>query len=362
MSGMLDVTHQSDRPQDYKDQVFIGKVVVNDDIKKFHRIKVEIPDMWDCFKQCELPWCTPGFIMGGCGPTEYSQNIPETGSFVYVTFQNGDNHFPIYWGGVRDYQTMKGILDENYPHRIGWQVNSYKEVHSGDERKRKHESKESPEPYNRVGHHFFLDRKTNEVEYEHATKTRVNIKPNGRMFVEVRARDLPDGGDFIMHTDRHYILEVSNALFPGPPGHYYCNVLEDWWETHVETHVLLESRTDRMDLKAPKVIRIESTGDSIEIIAAQDVVVRAGRNVTVTAGGSITANAGTSITATAGTEISLNAPVINLNAPTVNVNGFLHVSQSARIDDNLSVGGSVDVGGGIVAGGSIVDGDGDGGA
>lgn len=331
---MLDVTHQMDKPQDYKDQVFIGKVVVNDDIRKFHRIKVEIPSIWNEYTQEQLPWCLPALVHGGCGPTEYSQNIPETGSFVYVTFQNGDNHFPVYWGGIRDYQTLVGVLHENYPHRIGWQVNSFKEVHSGtSERKRKHASKNAPEPYDRRGHHFFLDRKTNEVQYEHATKTRVNIAPNGRMFVEVRARDLPDGGDFIMHTDRHYILEVSNAAFAGPPGHYYCNVLEDWWETHVETHVFLESRTSRMDLKAPRVIRIHSTDDNVEVIAA--------KNVIVTAGGNITANAGGSITATAGADITLNAPVINLNAPTVNVAGNLNVAQNINLAGNLSSGGTV---------------------
>lgn len=328
MSGMLDVTHQSDRPQDYKDQVFIGKVVVNDDIKKFHRIKVEIPDMWDEYTQDQLPWCMPDHLAGGSGPTETEQNIPETGSFVYITFQNGDNHFPVYHGGVRDYQTVKGVLDTNYPHRIGWQRNSFKEVHDGDERKRKHSSKDAPEPYDRRGHHFFLDRLTNEVEYEHATKTRINIAPNGRIFLEVRERDLPDGGDFITHTDRHYIIEVSNATSAGPKGHYYCNVLEDWWETHVETHVLLESRTDRMDLRAPKNIRIESTGADIEVIAAGNVIVKAGGNVTVQAGGNL----------------DLTAPVINLNAATTNISG------------------NVQVGGNLNAGGLITDSDGDGGA
>jgi hypothetical protein len=328
MSGMLDVTHQSDRPQDYKGQVFIGRVVVNDDIKKFHRIKVEIPDMWDEYTQDQLPWCIPDHLAGGSGPTETEQNIPETGSFVYVTFQNGDNHFPVYHGGVRDYQSVNGVLDTNYPHRIGWQRNSFKEVHDGDERKRMHAGKEAPEPYDRRGHHFFLDRMTNEVEYEHPTKTRINIAPNGSVFLEVRERGLPDGGDFITHTDRHYIIEVSNATSDGPPGHYYCDVLEDWWETHVETHVLLESRTDRMDLRAPKNIRIESNGADVEVISARNVMVTATGNIVATAGGNI----------------DFTASRINLNAP------------------EIKMGGNVTVTGNISASGTIVDGDGDGGA
>lgn len=344
MSGLLDVSQQTDKPQDYRDQIFIGKVVVNDDIKKFHRIKVEIPDMWDGYKQCELPWCIPANIGGGCGPTEYYQNIPETGSFVYVTFQNGDNHLPVYHGGVRDYQTLKGKLDENYPHRIGGQVNSFREVHGNTERKREHTSKEPPTPYDRRGHHWFLDRMTNEVEYEHATKTRVNIAPNGRVFVEVRERDLPDGGDFIMHTDRHFVLEVSAATNEGPPGHYYCNVHEDWWETWVETHIRLESRTDRIDVRAPKVIRIESTESDIEVIAAGNVTVQAGQNVSVTAGNNVSVSAGNNVTVNAGGKADVNASEINLNAPTINLNGNVNIS------------------GNVACAGTIVDSDGDGGA
>lgn len=342
MSGMLDVTHQSDKPQDYKGQVFIGKVVVNDDIKMFHRIKVEIPDMWDEYKQEELPWCIPAMLPGGCGPTEYSQNIPETGSFVYVIFQNGDNHLPMYYGGVRDYNTVVSVLHENYPHRVGWELNSFTEEHANDERHRVHVVKGDPVPYPRYIHHFFVDRMTNEVEYKHPTETKINIADNGRIFLEVRARDLPDGGDFITHTDRHYELEVSNAKFDGDPGHYLCKVLEDWWETYAQTHIRLESKTDRIDIKAPKTIRIESTEIDVEVIAAGNVKVTAGGNITANAEGNITAVAvgdvtvqsggnmiaasGGSLSATAAAAVDIGAPDIRLSANLVTIAGNLLVN------------------------------------
>lgn len=211
MSGMLDVTHQSDRPQDYKDQLFIGRVVVNDDPKRFHRIKVEIPDMWDSYKQEELPWCMPGQLAGGSGSTETSQNIPETGSFVYITFQNGDNHNPVYMGGVRDYQTVKGVLDTNYPHRVGWQYNSFTETHSGTERKRVHDSKGPPTPYPPTGHHFFVDRSTNELEYRHPTGTRINIASNGDVSMDVRSAAY-GGGTLRIDAETDVIITAGRDI------------------------------------------------------------------------------------------------------------------------------------------------------
>ena len=303
MSGMLDATHQADKPQDYKDQVFIGKVVVNDDIKMFHRIKVEIPDMWDEYDQEHLPWCIPHALAGGSGSTETSQNIPETGSFVYVTFQNGDNHNPVYYGGVRDFKTVQGVLAVNYPHRVGWQLNSFTEDHGGDERHRTHTSKDDPTPYPRFGHHFFVDRSTNEVEYKHATETNINVADNGRVFLEVRARDLPDGGDFITHTDRHYVLEVSNAKFAGDPGHYRCKVLEDYWHTEVQTWVKLESLTDKVFVLAPEAIRIESSGSDVQVKAGGGVAVQAVADITLKAGGDVAIDATSALTVRAPTTI-----------------------------------------------------------
>lgn len=335
MAGMLDATNNSDKPQDYKEQVFIGRVVVNDDIKMFHRIKVEIPDIWDEYTQDQLPWCVPHHLPGGSGPTETSQNIPETGSFVYITFQNGNNHNPVYWGGVRDFRTVQGVLAKNYPHRVGWQLNSFTEEHAEDERHRIHVVKGDPVPYPRYIHHFFVDRMTNEVEYKHATETKINIADNGRVFFEVRARDLPDGGDFITHTDRHYEIEVSNAKFEGDPGHYLCKVLEDWWLTQAKTWVKLESIDETIDLLCPKNITIEST--------QRDVVVKAAGNVRVIAGGNVVVEAEGDITATAGGNISATAPNISLNGA-------------------ISLNGNVAVSGNMTVGGTVVDGDGDGGA
>jgi hypothetical protein len=107
----------------------------------------------------------------------------------------------MYWGGVRDYKTMEGVLHENYPHRIGWQVNSFKEVHAGEERPRVHVAKEPPEPFPPRGHHFYLDRSTNDVEYKHPTGTRIHIHPNGDVDLDIRNHPAYGGGTLNIDAD-----------------------------------------------------------------------------------------------------------------------------------------------------------------
>lgn len=343
MSGMLDVSHQQDKPQDYKGKIFIGEVVANEDIAKLHRVKVMIPSLWEEYEPEFLPWCMPKCLPGGGGPTEYWQNVPETGSFVYVEFQNGDDMFPVYYGGVRDYRTMEGVLHENYPHRIGFDINSFMEVHSGDERHRVHDAKEPPVPYPRFRHHFFIDRMTNEVEYKHATETKFNIADNGRVFVEVRARDLPEGGDWIMHTDRHWVLEVSNAKFAGEPGHYYCNVLEDWWETHVETHILLKSRTETIDFQAPLTIRSESYEENIELEAALDILGHAGVDIRFSADNEVFIKADVKVTVEAPVIEATATQLIELTAPEITLNGHVTINGDIKhVGNNTQTGVHVD--------------------
>lgn len=230
MSGMSNVTDNMDKPQDYKGKVFVGKVVVNDDIKKFHRIKVEIPDMWDNYGQDQLPWCMPGALPGGSGPNETYQNIPETGSFVYVTFQDGDNHFPVYHGGVRDFQTVQGVLAVNYPHRVGWQLNSFTQQSGGTERKRTALGKLASKLGDAI-HHFFIDRSTNEVEYKHPTLTRINIADNGSVSVDVRKKAHPGGGNISWDVDLNVAWKAGGNWTENVTGSYTGTYGGSWTES-----------------------------------------------------------------------------------------------------------------------------------
>lgn len=308
MSGMLDVPQQMDKPQDYRDKVFVGKVVVTDDPRRFHRIKVEIPDMWDGYKQEELPWCIPAVLAGGCGPSEYSQDIPDTGNFVYVTFQNGDDHFPMYWGGVRDYRTMQTVLHQNYPHRVGRVFNSYVEVDTGTERKRKFDHKDPPAPVPVTGHHMFLDRSTNDVEYEHPTKTRIHIFPNGSVRLEVRDKRWPDGGDLVIDTDRDMRVNVGLATNPGRPGDMYVDVVEGKLAVHVKTTAT---------------IHVEG-----------DVTLNADAKVTATVGGDLAVTVGGKTDVSSTGPIAINTPsTFTVNSDKFKIDASGNVTSPGTIRD-----------------------------
>lgn len=209
MTGFLDVGQQLDAGNKTKGTKFIGKVVVNDDPEKLHRIKCEVPQLWDKYKQEELPWISPVGLIPGIG-TEVYQWIPETGTYVNIELQSGDSHNPVYTGGAVTSKKRGTELDTNYPHRIGWYANSFKEQHSGDQRERKNTGKTAVNP---AGHHFYLDRSDNNVEYRHPTGTTIHIDPNGRVWIEgvedIRAHAKQD---IILKADRDIRMTAGNEI------------------------------------------------------------------------------------------------------------------------------------------------------
>jgi hypothetical protein len=156
MSGMTSFAQQHEKPADYKGKKFIGRVVANDDTDaggRFQRIKVIVPDLLDDDVE-NLPWAIPAVIHGGSGAEETRQNIPLIGSLVYIMFQEGDTHFPMYEGACIDNNTDLKVLAENYPNRVGW---------------------------HRKGHHWFIDYSNNDFEYMHPSGFTMHIDADGNL-------------------------------------------------------------------------------------------------------------------------------------------------------------------------------------
>ena len=114
---------------------FMAIVVDNVDPLKLHRFKVTIPGLLESNDPASLPWVLPksSTAFGNDNVTNTSSKqsfnigIPAIGSRVYVYFQNGDPHFPVYDGqsvidgSLTDSSTYAS--DElliNYPQRYGW--------------------------------------------------------------------------------------------------------------------------------------------------------------------------------------------------------------------------------------------------
>ena len=139
----------------------LGKVVDNNDPKKWNRVRVEVPKLYGDTPVEELPWCTPRDIShAGNTSTCGSFGVPVLGSFVYVTLKDNDPNFPEWEGGPTATRTKKGeIQDTNYPFRYGHL----------DER----------------GNYIYVDRQTDDIEILHKSGTKIHIAPNGAVTVEI---------------------------------------------------------------------------------------------------------------------------------------------------------------------------------
>lgn len=114
---------------------FMATVVDNADPLKLHRIRVTVPGILEADTIDAIPWALPKSpnafgndqVANTSTKQSFSVSIPAIGSRVYVYFQNGDPHFPVYEGSaVVDGSLLNNptyASDElmvNYPHRYGW--------------------------------------------------------------------------------------------------------------------------------------------------------------------------------------------------------------------------------------------------
>lgn len=156
MSGMADNTARNEKTNDYKGKIMIGTVVDNNDPNHWHRLRISVPDIMEGDAD-ELPWAIPETLAGGAGASdEATQNIPSVGTAIYVWLQDGDTHFPVYRGQVMSSTVALGVLEENYPNRVG---------------------------FVRAGHHEFIDYMTNLWERLHSSGFLMQIDEDGNLVV-----------------------------------------------------------------------------------------------------------------------------------------------------------------------------------
>ena len=98
---------------------YTGVVVDNNDPDKLQRVKVSI-DLWDGLTTDQLDWVRPKKdVFLGNSPNSGTQNIPEIGSEVRVTFPNGDERDPQYEGMEVNESNKCTLFDEFYPNTDG---------------------------------------------------------------------------------------------------------------------------------------------------------------------------------------------------------------------------------------------------
>lgn len=87
--------------------IYRSRVETNLDPQHLGRVKVRIPQLHgipngnnssEVIANEDLPWAFPSAPFGS-GFEHGSMVVPETGDYVFVMFENGDRHSPVYFGG-----------------------------------------------------------------------------------------------------------------------------------------------------------------------------------------------------------------------------------------------------------------------
>jgi hypothetical protein len=108
---------------DYSQNIFIGKVVANDDPLRLRRVKVAIPNLFEEDTPATLPWVAPmflGFVANGAGGG--SANLaPAVGTEVVVEFQMGSPLHGLYIASpLRPGQLPAEFMDDDWQWTYGW--------------------------------------------------------------------------------------------------------------------------------------------------------------------------------------------------------------------------------------------------
>ncbi len=138
----------------YKGKKFLGSVVQNNDPAKLYRLQILVPGVFDGVPEANLPWALPD-AHSGIGDTG-SVNVcavPRIGAVLWVWFQDGDPHYPVYSGCAAIPGTLSPVFATNYPDRQGW--------------------------LDSKGNHFYTDMSTGDVELSHFSGTVLHINPDG---------------------------------------------------------------------------------------------------------------------------------------------------------------------------------------
>lgn len=140
----------------------IAKVEDNQDPKKLQRVRISIPEVIEGPID-QLPWAIPFTLPTGGMANVGGVNVPEVGAAVYVLLQDGDKHYPVYFGSAYDHRRLIDLFATNYPNRYGYQ-----------------DSKQN---------WLYVDKTSGDVEIHHHSGTQIHIADNGEVTINVAANE-----------------------------------------------------------------------------------------------------------------------------------------------------------------------------
>ena len=191
--SLTDTRHLLEKRNPVEGVIFIAKVTFNKDPEKRGRVRIYIPDYLgedgdEEYNPWALPANIPAYRVEKTNDESYA-HVPPKDSWVYVTFQQGDPHYPMYWGGANIQATDE--LAENYPDRIGFR----------DIKK----------------NYYWNDTKTDEMEFFHHSGLKVHIDADGTVTIDAPV-------DFNLNVKGDVNLVVDGDLNATAKGDAVVNV------------------------------------------------------------------------------------------------------------------------------------------
>jgi phage baseplate assembly protein gpV len=108
---------------DYSKNIFVGKVVYNEDPLRLKRVKVSIPNLFNETDHANLPWVAPmffGFVANGAGGGS-AHLVPAVGTELVIEFQMGSPLHGLYVASpVRLDQLPTEFRDGDFKWTYGW--------------------------------------------------------------------------------------------------------------------------------------------------------------------------------------------------------------------------------------------------
>jgi len=147
------------RNQNVKDVIYVGTVVNGNDPQKMGRVTVRVPHIFDNVADGDLPWAIPDRMAGPAGNVGGSAScmIPLAGSKVYVFFQLGNIHSPIYSTDILNTQFFAStVFGAEYPNAWGFSDGS---------------------------NYLKINRATGDILIQNAVNSLINIAPDGTITV-----------------------------------------------------------------------------------------------------------------------------------------------------------------------------------
>ena len=176
----------SSQKREFANRIFMGIVVDNEDPEFLQRVRIRVPVVYDGVKDETLPWALPMYSsIQGNTKTVGAYSVPVIDSLLYVKFQDGDTHFPVYGQIAVTPETVKDESRINYPHRYGMSDNK--------------------------GNKLYVDTKEGDMRIDHHSGTSIHILPDGSVNMKVVGNISWDvDGDITWDVDGNWTATASS--------------------------------------------------------------------------------------------------------------------------------------------------------